>query len=339
MLEVRDLRTYFFTDRGVVKAVEGVSFSIAPGRTLGLVGESGCGKSVTALSLMRLVPPPGRIVGGEILFEGRNLCELSEEEMRRIRGARLAMIFQDPMSALNPVLTVGFQIAEAVLAHERVSRREAFERAIAMMREVAIPDPERRARSYPHELSGGLRQRALIAMALVCRPALLIADEPTTALDVTIQAEILDLLARLREHFRLALLLITHDLGVVAQTADEVAVMYAGRIVEYAPVREIFHNPQHPYTRGLLRCVPRLVTSGERPRRLETIEGTVPNLLTLPPGCPFADRCPEVRPLCREGEVEMIQIAPAHFVRCVARGSPILPPASAPCDREQVRVS
>ncbi|GBC82931.1 Oligopeptide transport ATP-binding protein OppD [bacterium HR10] len=339
MLEVRDLRTYFFTDRGVVKAVEGVSFSIAPGRTLGLVGESGCGKSVTALSLMRLVPPPGRIVGGEILFEGRNLCELSEEEMRRIRGARLAMIFQDPMSALNPVLPVGFQIAEAVLAHERVSRREAFERAIAMMREVAIPDPERRARSYPHELSGGLRQRALIAMALVCRPALLIADEPTTALDVTIQAEILDLLARLREHFRLALLLITHDLGVVAQTADEVAVMYAGRIVEYAPVREIFHNPQHPYTRGLLRCVPRLASSGERPRRLETIEGAVPNLLNLPPGCPFADRCPEVRPLCREGEVEMIEIAPAHFVRCVARGSPILPSSSASRDREQVRAS
>ncbi|MCS6816065.1 MAG: ABC transporter ATP-binding protein [Blastocatellia bacterium] len=323
VLEVRDLRAYFFTDRGLVRAVDGVSFSIARGRTLGLVGESGCGKSVTALSLMRLVPPPGRIVGGEILFEGRNLCELEEEEMRRLRGARMAMIFQDPMSALNPVLTAGFQIAEAVLAHERISRREAFERAIEMMRAVAIPDPERRARSYPHELSGGLRQRVLIAMALVCRPALLIADEPTTALDVTIQAEILDLLARLREEFRLAMLLITHDLGIVAQTADDVAVMYAGRIVEYAPVREIFYNPQHPYTRGLLRCVPRLMASGEGRHRLETIEGTVPNLWDLPPGCPFADRCPEAQPICREGDVEMIEIAPAHFVRCVARGSPI----------------
>jgi len=325
VLDVRELRTYFFTDHGVVRAVDGVSFSIARGRTLGLVGESGCGKSVTALSLLRLVPPPGRIVGGEILFEGRNLLALPEEEMRRLRGARLAMIFQDPMSALNPVLTVGFQIAEAVLAHERVSRREAYARAIEMMRAVAIPDPERRARSYPHELSGGLRQRALIAMALVCRPTLVIADEPTTALDVTIQAEILDLLARLREEFQLAMLLITHDLGIVAQTADEVAVMYAGRVVEYAPVREIFHNPQHPYTRGLLRCVPRLMTSGEGSRRLETIEGTVPNLLNLPPGCPFAERCSEVQPTCREGEVEMIEIAPAHFVRCVARGSPIRP--------------
>jgi len=335
MLEVRDLRTYFFTDRGVVKAVDGVSFSLARGRTLGLVGESGCGKSVTALSLLRLVPPPGRIVGGEILFEGRNLCELDEEAMRHIRGARMAMIFQDPMSALNPVLTVGFQIAEAVLAHERVSRREAMERAIAMMREAAIPDPERRARSYPHELSGGLRQRVLIAMALVCRPALLIADEPTTALDVTIQAEILDLLARLREQFQLALLLITHDLGIIAQTADDVAVMYAGRIIEYAPVREIFYNPQHPYTRGLLRCVPRLShPRGER-RRLETIEGTVPDLLHLPPGCPFADRCPEVRPTCREGDVEMIEIAPAHFVRCVASGSPIRPPAELARDRAE----
>jgi oligopeptide/dipeptide ABC transporter ATP-binding protein len=339
MLEVRDLRTYFFTDRGVVKAVDGVSFSIARGRTLGLVGESGCGKSVTALSLLRLVPPPGRIVGGEILFEGRNLCELDEEAMRHIRGARMAMIFQDPMSALNPVLTVGFQIAEAVLAHERVSRREAFERAIAMMREVAIPDPERRARSYPHELSGGLRQRVLIAMALVCRPALLIADEPTTALDVTIQAEILDLLARLREQFQLTLLLITHDLGIIAQTADDVAVMYAGRIIEYAPVREIFYNPQHPYTRGLLRCVPRLSHPGGERRRLETIEGTVPDLLHLPPGCPFADRCPEVQPICHDGEVEMIELAPAHFVRCVARGSPIRPRVEIGRDRGRTSLS
>lgn len=323
LLDVADLRTYFFTDRGVVKAVDGVSFAIPRGRVLGLVGESGCGKSVTALSLLRLVPPPGRIVGGEIRFEGRNLLGLTEEEMRAIRGAHMAMIFQDPMSALNPVLTVGFQIAEAVLAHERVSRREAFERAIQMMRAVAIPDPERRARQYPHELSGGLRQRVLIAMALVCRPALVIADEPTTALDVTIQAEILDLLARLREELHLAMLLITHDLGVIAQTADEVAVMYAGRVVEQAPVREIFHNPQHPYTRGLLRCVPRLAPREEGRHRLETIEGAVPSLLNLPPGCPFADRCPEVRPTCREGDVEMIEVAPAHFVRCVARGSPI----------------
>jgi oligopeptide/dipeptide ABC transporter ATP-binding protein len=322
LLEVSDLKTYFFTGRGPVKAVDGVSFAIERGRTLGLVGESGCGKSVTALSLMRLVQPPGRIVGGSIRFDGKDLLQLNQEEVRQIRGARIAMIFQDPMTSLNPVLTVGYQVAEAVLAHEKVSKRDAWDRAVEMMRAVAIPDPERRAKSYPHELSGGLRQRAMIAMGLVCRPDLLIADEPTTALDVTIQAEILELLARLREEFHLSLLLITHDLGVVAQTADDVAVMYAGKIVELAPVREIFKNPQHPYTRGLLRCVPKVSTNGKQ-RRLETIEGVVPNLLNLPPGCAFADRCPEVVADCRRGEIEFARVSEGHAVRCVQRGSSV----------------
>lgn len=331
LLEVRDLKTYFFTRRGTVKAVNGVSFHLARGRTLGVVGESGCGKSVTALSILRLVPPPGRIVGGTILLDGVDLLGLTPDQMRRIRGRRIAMIFQDPMTSLNPVLTVGYQVAEAVLAHEKVSKREAWNRAVEMMRAVAIPDAERRARSYPHELSGGLRQRAMIAMALVCRPDVLIADEPTTALDVTIQAEILDLLARLREEFQLSVLLITHDLGVVAHTADHVAVMYAGQIVETAPVRELFKNPQHPYTRGLLRCLPRLGDNGHRPRRLDAIEGTVPDLLSLPPGCPFADRCPEVIPECRRGSIGLTEVADDHLVRCVQRGSPVsegeLPPA------------
>ena len=258
VLEVRNLKTHFFTDEGVVKAVDDVSFSVARGKTLGLVGESGCGKSVTAMSITRLISPPGRVVGGEVLLNGRNLAALSDREMRQVRGAQVSMIFQEPMTALNPVLQVGFQIAESVLAHEKVSKREAWSRAVEMMKAVSIPDPEKRAEDYPHQLSGGMRQRVMIAMALVCNPALVIADEPTTALDVTIQAQILELLDSLREKYHLSLILISHDLGVIAEVAETVAVMYAGKIVEMGPAMDVFHNPKHPYTQGLLRSVPRL---------------------------------------------------------------------------------
>jgi len=267
ILEVDNLQTHFASQNGVVKAVDGVSFRLGKGKTLGLVGESGCGKSVTAMSILRLVGPPGRIVGGRILFEGLDLASLNEEELRRVRGARIAMVFQEPMTALNPVLNVGSQIAEVVLAHpetSRVSSREAWGRAVEAMREVAIPDPGERARDYPHQLSGGMRQRVMIAMALVCNPDLLIADEPTTALDVTIQAQILDLLTSLRERRHLSMMLISHDFGVIAEVAETVAVMHAGRIVEMGPVLEIFHNPQHPYTRGLLSAIPRLGSSRGR---------------------------------------------------------------------------
>ncbi len=323
LLEVRDLRTYFYTPRGVVRAVDGVTFAIQRGRSLGLVGESGCGKSITGLSILRLLPPAGRIVGGEIRFEGRNLLELGAEDMRRLRGRKIAMVFQDPMTSLNPVFTIGTQIAEPILVHQKTSRREAWNRAVEVMRQVSIPDPARRAKSYPHELSGGMRQRAMIAMAISCGPALLIADEPTTALDVTIQAEILELLGRLRTEMDLALLLITHDLGVVAENADDVAVMYAGKIVEMGTVREIFVNPQHPYTRGLLRCAPKITSVGARRGRLEAIEGVVPSPFDLPPGCPFAPRCPEVRDTCRLGEINPHTVSPSHQVRCVARGSTV----------------
>jgi oligopeptide transport system ATP-binding protein len=294
VLEVRNLKTYFYTDAGIVKAVDDVSFRLPQGKTLGLVGESGCGKSVTAMSLARLISPPGRIVAGEIILNGRNLIPLSEREMRQVRGAQIAMIFQEPMTALNPVLTVGFQIAEAVMAHEKVSKREAWKRAVEAMRAVAIPDPEKRARDYPHQLSGGMRQRVMIAMALVCNPPLLIADEPTTALDVTIQAQILELLDSLRQRYQLSLILISHDLGVIAEVAETVAVMYAGQIVEIGPAVDVFHNPKHPYTEGLLRSVPRLGSSAvtaTRKARLHAIEGMVPNLLHLPNGCSFAPRC------------------------------------------------
>jgi len=267
ILEVDNLQTHFSSQNGVVKAVDGVSFSLEKGKTLGLVGESGCGKSVTAMSILRLIGPPGRIVGGRILFEGLDLASLSDKELRRVRGARISMVFQEPMTALNPVLNVGSQIAEAVLAHpetSKLSRREAWGRAVEAMREVAIPDPGERARDYPHQLSGGMRQRVMIAMALVCGPDLLIADEPTTALDVTIQAQILDLLASLRERRHLSMMLISHDFGVIAEVAETVAVMHAGRIVEMGPVLEIFHNPRHPYTRELLSAIPRLGSSRGR---------------------------------------------------------------------------
>lgn len=321
LLEVRNLKTYFATRKGEVRSVDDVSFTVQLGETLSLVGESGCGKSVTALSIMRLLSSPGRIVGGEVLFEGRNLLKLSEKEMRAISGDDIAMIFQDPMTSLNPVLTVGEQIAEAIRLHRKVSKREAWSQAIEGMRDVAIPSPETRAKSYPHEMSGGMRQRVMIAMALACDPKLLIADEPTTALDVTIQAQILDLLKELREKRNLALLLITHDLGVVAETADRVAVMYAGKIVEEASVAELFSRPRHPYTEGLLRAVPRLDEKRQgRMLRLQTIEGTVPNPLELPPGCRFAPRCPHAKDKCREGEIPLMNLGAEHLSRCVRVG-------------------
>jgi oligopeptide/dipeptide ABC transporter ATP-binding protein len=316
LLDVRDLRTSFFTQRGEARAVDGVSFSLDEGHTLGLVGESGCGKSVTSHSVMRLVSPPGRIVSGSVMFEGKDLLALSEEEMREVRGDRIAMIFQDPMTSLNPVFTVGDQIAETIRLHQRVDRSAAWERAVEMMALVAIPDPRRRASSFPHELSGGMRQRVMIAMALSCTPKLLIADEPTTALDVTIQAQILELLARLQRELNLALLLITHDLGVVAEVCDDVAVMYAGTIVERGNVRQIFKRPAHPYTRGLLRSVPRLARGKERVSRLESIEGVVPSLLALPSGCRFAPRCPHRIAMCEEAEPELLDAGEGQRARC-----------------------
>jgi len=322
VLEVKNLKTYFFTDEGVVKAVDDVSFSVAKGKTLGLVGESGCGKSVTAMSISRLISPPGRMVGGQILLNGRDLVPLSEREMRQVRGAQISMIFQEPMTALNPVLTVGFQIAEAVLAHEKVSKKEAGSRAVDAMKAVAIPDAEKRAKDYPHLLSGGMRQRIMIAMALVCNPAIVIADEPTTALDVTIQAQILELLDSLRERYQLSLILISHDLGVIAEVAETVAVMYAGKIVEIGPAMNVFHNPKHPYTEGLLRSVPRLgssATAGESKGRLYAIEGSVPNLLHLPNGCSFAPRCYKKTVECTLSEIPLEAVDEGHLteVRCI----------------------
>ena len=322
VLEVKNLKTYFFTDEGIVKAVDDVSFSVAKGKTLGLVGESGCGKSVTAMSISRLISPPGRMVGGQILLNGRDLVPLSEREMRQVRGAQISMIFQEPMTALNPVLTVGYQIAEAVLAHEKVSKKEAWSRAVDAMKAVAIPDPEKRAKDYPHQLSGGMRQRIMIAMALVCNPAVVIADEPTTALDVTIQAQILELLDSLRERYHLSLILISHDLGVIAEVAETVAVMYAGKIVEIGPAMNVFHNPKHPYTEGLLRSVPRLGSSanaGEAKGRLYAIEGSVPNLLHLPNGCSFAPRCYKKTVECTLSEIPLEAVDEGHLteVRCI----------------------
>jgi peptide/nickel transport system ATP-binding protein len=317
LLEVRHLQTHFSAKRGQVRAVDDVSFTLRQGETLSLVGESGCGKSVTALSVLRLIAPPGRVAGGEILFEGRDLLQLPEREMRAIRGNDITMIFQDPMTSLNPVFTVGEQIAEAIRLHRGAAKREAWNQAIEAMRDVAIPAPEVRAKSYPHEMSGGMRQRVMIAMALACDPKLLIADEPTTALDVTIQAQILELLNELRERRQLALLLITHDLGVVAETADRVAVMYAGQIVEEAPVRELFAAPRHPYTEGLLRAVPKLGSRKAGHARLQTIEGVVPNPLELPPGCRFAPRCPHMQPKCNAGPVPLLAVSEAQASRCV----------------------
>jgi peptide/nickel transport system ATP-binding protein/oligopeptide transport system ATP-binding protein len=318
LLEVEDLRTYFPTRAGIVRSVDDVSFSIGEGELLGLVGESGCGKSITALSIMRLISPPGKITGGSIRFKGEELTTASNERMREIRGNDIAMIFQDPMTSLNPVFTVGEQIAEALRLHRRMDKKQAWDGAIEAMREVSIPSPERRAGDYPHQLSGGLRQRVMIAMALACDPELLIADEPTTALDVTIQAQILELLDNLRKTRKLAVLLITHDLGVVAEVADRVCVMYTGRIVEESGVDEIFENPRHPYTQGLLRSVPKLTAEHvEKAERLQTIEGTVPSPTNLPDGCHFAPRCAFRMEKCTHGEIPLYQLASGVKVRCV----------------------
>lgn len=314
LLEVRNLKTYFFTSEGVIKAVDDVSFHIEEGELVCLVGESGCGKSITALSIIKLVPPPGRIVNGEIVFKNEDLVKASEKRMQEIRGDSIAMIFQDPMTSLNPVYTVGEQIAEVLRLHKKMNRQQAWEAAVEAMREVAIPDPAKRAKDYPHQLSGGMRQRIMIAMALACDPELLIADEPTTALDVTIQAQILDLLNELREKRKLAILLITHDLGVVAEVADRVCVMYTGKIVEEADVNEIFENPRHPYTQGLLRSIPKLFEPPQK--RLQTIEGTVPSLLQLPKGCHFAPRCQFKRDECEKNQINLKKLNGSK-VRCL----------------------
>ena len=318
LLEVIDLKTLFQTREGLVRAVDGLSFYLDRGELLGLVGESGCGKSITALSIMRLVAPPGKIVNGEILFEGRDLLKLSNREIRAVRGDDIAMIFQDPMTSLNPVFPVGEQIAEVLRLHRKLSRTDARKAAVEAMREVSIPDPELRVNDYPHQLSGGMRQRVMIAMALACDPKLLIADEPTTALDVTIQAQILELLDHLRKTRELAVLLITHDLGVVAEVADRVAVMYTGKIVEESPVDELFARPKHPYTEGLLRSVPKLTAKDVvKQERLQTIEGMVPRPNALPPGCHFEPRCPYAMPRCREGEIPLYPAGEGVVVRCV----------------------
>jgi oligopeptide/dipeptide ABC transporter ATP-binding protein len=318
LLEVRNLRTHFPTRAGLVRAVDDVSFYIDLGELLGVVGESGCGKSITALSVMRLVAPPGKIVGGEIIFDGEDLLAASEDRLREIRGDDIAMIFQDPMTSLNPVYTVGEQIAEALRLHRKLSRQEARQATIEAMKEVAIPDPARRVDDYPHQLSGGMRQRVMIAMALACDPKLLIADEPTTALDVTIQAQILEFLNELRRTRDLAVLLITHDLGVVAEVADRVAVMYTGRIVEESPVEELFARPKMPYTEGLLRSVPKLTADHVgKVGRLETIEGIVPSPTALPEGCHFAPRCAYRMPRCTVGEIPLYDLEGGVRVRCV----------------------
>ncbi len=316
LLKIERLQTHFFTEAGTVRAVDGVSLMVRKGETLGIVGESGCGKSVTALSILRLIPnPPGKIVGGNIYLDGRDLLKLPEDEMRKVRGASISMIFQEPMTSLNPVFTVGDQIAEGVRLHQRLSKRESWNKAIEMLRIVRVADPDRRVKEYPHQMSGGMRQRVMIAMALSCNPQLLIADEPTTALDVTIQAQILELLNQLKSELGMAVMLITHDLGVVADTAARVAVMYAGRVVEEAPVMELFANPKHPYTQGLLNSIPRIEKAERRPR-LQAIPGMVPDLLELPKGCKFQARCSKVFEPCYGEEPQLKDVAANHRVRC-----------------------
>jgi len=314
LLSVHNLKTYFYTDEGVVKAVDGLNYELHQGETLGIVGESGCGKSVHALSVMRLIPtPPGKVVEGEILFQGTNLLKLPEDEMRRIRGNRIAMIFQEPMTSLNPVLTIGEQIAEAVMLHQRLSKKDAWDRAVEMLEKVKIPLARERVRDYPHQFSGGMRQRVMIAMALSCNPSILMADEPTTALDVTIQAQILDLMRELQKEFNMAIVLITHNLGVVAEMADNVVVMYAGRPVEHASVHDTFRDPRHPYTWGLLHSIPKLY---ERKERLIPIEGQPPSLIDLPPGCTFAPRCPFAMEVCVKADPPEYPVTDDHYARC-----------------------
>ena len=317
LLEIRGLKTHFATEDGMVHAVDGVDLAINRGETLGVVGESGCGKTVTALSVLKLIAtPPGRIVAGQILWRGRDLVPLSPDEMRSIRSKEIGIVFQEPMTSLNPVYTVGAQIAETVREHEGFGRRAALEKAVEMLRLVHIPNPQRRVHDYPHQFSGGMRQRVMIAMALSCNPQLLIADEPTTALDVTIQAQILELIAEMKERFGMAVMLITHAMGVVAETAQRVAVMYAGKVVEEAPVGELFSRPRHPYTRGLIRSIPRIDRAG-RKERLAAIAGVVPSLLEPPPGCRFAARCEFAMPVCTAATPPLRRIATDHEVACV----------------------
>jgi peptide/nickel transport system ATP-binding protein len=318
LLDIRGLKTHFTTDDGIVQAVDGVDISIGRGETLGVVGESGCGKTVTALSVLKLIAmPPGRIVAGRILYQGRDLAPLSSGEMDSIRAKDIAMVFQEPMTSLNPVYTIGEQIAEVLRKHEGLSRRAALDKTAEMLRLVQIPNPEKRLNDYPHQFSGGMRQRVMIAMALSCSPKLLIADEPTTALDVTIQAQILELLQDMKSRFGMAIMLITHAMGVVAETAQRVVVMYAGQVIEEAPVEALFADPKHPYTQGLIRSIPRIDTAATRKTRLEAIPGVVPSLLNPPPGCRFAARCKFAMPKCREAVPPLLDVGGGHRVACV----------------------
>jgi len=318
LLKVSNLKTYFHMFEGLGKAVDGVDFVVGRGETIGIVGESGCGKSVSALSILRLIPdPPGKIAGGEVLFEGVDLLRISDSEMREIRGNKISMIFQEPMTCLNPVFTIGDQIAETIILHQKLNRKEAWDKSVEMLRLVQIPEAEARVHEHPHKLSGGMRQRAMIAMALSCRPKLLIADEPTTALDVTIQAQILDLMLKLKEEMGTAIILITHNLGLIAEMARRVIVMYTGKVVEEADVEELFENPFHPYTQGLLQSTPWIGKKMETGRKqLQEIPGIVPSLFDLPPGCNFAPRCNKASKICRGENPELTEIAPGHRVRC-----------------------
>jgi len=318
LLDIRGLKTWFKTDDGMVRAVDGVDLAIERGETHGVVGESGCGKTVTARSVLKLIDmPPGRFEAGQILWQGRDLIPLGEEDMNKVRAREIAIIFQEPMTSLNPVYTVGDQIAEVIALHQKLNKKQALQGAAEMLRLVNIPNPQRRVHDYPHQFSGGMRQRVMIAMALSCQPKLLIADEPTTALDVTIQAQILELMQEMKQRFGMAIMLITHAMGVVAETCQRVTVMYAGKVVEEAPVRELFGSPRHPYTQGLIRSIPRVDRAAKHKERLEAIPGTVPNLLEPPPGCRFAARCRYASDVCRAAMPPLKEVAPGHFVRCV----------------------
>ncbi len=324
LLDIRGLKTHFKTDDGWLHAVDGVDIAIDAGETVCVVGESGCGKSVTAKTVMKLIDmPPGKIVAGQVLWKGRDLVPLSPQEMQKIRAKEISIIFQEPMTSLNPVFTVGDQIAESVRLHEGLSKREALDRAVEMLKLVNIPTPERRVKDYPHQFSGGMRQRVMIAIALACNPQLVIADEPTTALDVTIQAQILDLLADLKQRLGMAVMLITHAMGVVAEVAQRVVVMYAGKVVEEAPVAELFGNPKHPYTQGLIRSIPRIDTAATHKVRLEAIPGTVPKLIAPAEGCRFAGRCKHATPACSSATPPLIEVAPGHKVACVLHPTPM----------------
>jgi len=318
LLEIKGLKTHFKTDDGWLHAVDGVDMTVERGETLGVVGESGCGKSVTAMTVLKLIAmPPGRIVAGQVLWQGRDMVPLSSDEMRKIRAKEIAIVFQEPMTSLNPVYTVGEQIAEVLRLHEGMNRRQAMERATEMLALVHIPTPERRVRDYPHQFSGGMRQRVMIAMALACNPKLLIADEPTTALDVTIQAQILELLGELKDRLGMSIMLITHAMGVVAETAQRVVVMYAGKVIEEAPVAELFAHPRHPYTQGLIRSIPRIDTAAVKKVRLEAIAGVVPKLIAPPEGCRFAPRCRHARAACTEATPLLREVATGHKVACI----------------------